>query len=54
MKKRKGIELDIKVILRLQKLADIDKRKLKPYIEKILTEHSSLAVRQLTTKKLLN
>lgn len=44
MKKRKGIELDTKVLQRLQKLADIDNRKLKPYMEKVLINHSELLV----------
>ena len=38
---RKEINLSPKTIKRLQKLADADKRKLKPYMEKILENHST-------------
>jgi mRNA-degrading endonuclease RelE of RelBE toxin-antitoxin system len=37
---RKEVDLSDKTIKRLQKLADKDKRKLKPYMEKVLDEHS--------------
>ena len=52
MKKRIGIELENKVVKRLKKLADIDKRKLKPYLEKTLIEKSetAVAVRQKSKK----
>ena len=41
---RKGIELNKSVVKRLKKLARADKRLLKPYMEKILIEHSETAV----------
>lgn len=37
---KKLIDLSLKTIKKLQKLADKDKRKLKPYIEKVLDEHA--------------
>jgi len=37
---RKEVNLSDKTIKRLQKLADKDKRKLKPYMEKVLDDHS--------------
>ena len=37
---RKEVHLNKKVIKRLEKLAKTDKRKLKPYMEKVLIEHS--------------
>lgn len=37
---RKDIDLTPKTIKKLQKLADADKRKLKPYMEKVLEDHS--------------
>lgn len=45
---RKEIQLDNKVIDKLQKLADADKRSLKSFMEKILIEKSDtvVAVRQ--------
>ncbi len=39
---RKGIQLHPKTIQELQKLADSDKRKLKPYMEKVLEDHVEL------------
>jgi len=36
---RKEVELSPKTIRELQKLADKDKRKLKPYMEKVLEDH---------------
>jgi hypothetical protein len=41
-KKRKDIDLYPKTIQELQKLADSDKRKLKPYMEKVLEDHVDL------------
>jgi len=40
---RKNIDLPEKVINDLQKLAEKDKRKLKPFIELILTKYSKKA-----------
>jgi macrodomain Ter protein organizer (MatP/YcbG family) len=40
MKKRKNIDLEQSVIKDLQKLADKENNKLKPYIEKVLIDHS--------------
>ena len=37
---RKEVNLSNKTIKKLQKLADADKRKLKPYMEKVLEDHS--------------
>jgi hypothetical protein len=36
----KQIQLPIDVVNDLQKLADLDNRKIKPYMEKVLTDHS--------------
>lgn len=41
---RKDVDLTPKVIKALQKLADQDKRKLKPYMEKVLEDHVTLKV----------
>jgi mRNA-degrading endonuclease RelE of RelBE toxin-antitoxin system len=40
---RKEVNLSNKTIKKLQKLADADKRKLKPYMEKVLEDHSESA-----------
>ena len=40
MKTRKNIDLEKEVIKDLQKLADADMRDLKPYMEKVLIDHS--------------
>jgi mRNA-degrading endonuclease RelE of RelBE toxin-antitoxin system len=40
---RKDVDLTPKTIKKLQKLADDDKRKLKPYMEKVLEDHSESA-----------
>lgn len=48
-KKRKEISLYPKTIQELQKLADDDKRKLKPYMEKVLEDHVELNKKE--TKK---
>lgn len=42
-KVRKDIDLSPKTIQELQKLADSDKRKLKPYMEKVLEDHVELS-----------
>lgn len=49
---RKEIHLEKEVVKRLKKLANADRRLLKPYMEKILIEHSetAVAVRQKRTK----
>ena len=39
-KQRKEVLLEEKIIKVLQKLAKVDNRKLKPYMEKVLTEHA--------------
>lgn len=51
---RKEINLDTKVIHKLQKLADADKRSLKSFMEKILIEKSetAAAVRQKSSKNI--
>ena len=36
---RKDVDLTPQIIKELQKLADQDKRKLKPYMEKVLEDH---------------
>jgi mRNA-degrading endonuclease RelE of RelBE toxin-antitoxin system len=41
---RKEVNLSEKTINKLQKLADKDKRKLKPYMEKVLEDHSDTKV----------
>ena len=41
---RKEIHLDKDVVRQLKKLAKADRRLLKPYMEKILIEHSETAV----------
>ena len=48
---RKEIHLNKKTIQRLQKLATSDRRLLKPYMEKILIEHSETAVAVRQKKK---
>jgi hypothetical protein len=40
-KVRKDVDLDPSTIVKLQKLADKDQRKLKPYMEKVLNDHSN-------------
>jgi len=42
-KKRKDVDLTVPTIANLQILADNDRRKLKPYMEKVLEEHSKKA-----------
>lgn len=39
-KVRKDVDLNPKTIKRLQKMADNDRRKLKPYMEKVLDNHA--------------
>jgi len=39
-KQRKEVVLDEKTVKALEKLAKADNRKLKPYMEKVLIEHS--------------
>jgi len=39
---RKDINLSEEVIKKLQKLADKDDRKLKPYMEKVLKDHTEI------------
>lgn len=38
---RKEVNLSNKTITKLQRLAEKDKRKLKPYMEKVLDEHAT-------------
>lgn len=39
---RKNIDLSQQAVKKLQKLADKDRRKLKPYMEKVLEDHADL------------
>jgi len=40
VKQRKQVELSTKIVKVLQKLADSDKRKLKPFMEKVLEDYA--------------
>ena len=48
---RKEIHLDKEVVRRLKELAKTDRRMLKPYMEKVLIEHSDLAIEAVRQKK---
>lgn len=44
---KKLIDLSIQTIKKLQKLADKDRRKVKPYIEKVLEDHANQKTKEV-------